>query len=57
VKHLEKRVSHLEAKEAPPPRRVHSIIQHIGQTQDDALDAYGRDLVGEGDMLIVTRIV
>jgi hypothetical protein len=57
VKHLEKRVSHLEAKEGPPLSRVHSIIQHIGQTQDEALDAYGRYRIGEGDMLIVTKIV
>lgn len=38
-------------------RVVHRIIQRIGQSEDEALDAYGRDKIGAGDQIIVRRIV
>jgi hypothetical protein len=33
------------------------LIQREDQTQDEAIDAYGRDLIGENDRVIIHRIV
>jgi hypothetical protein len=33
------------------------LIQHEWQTQDEAIDAYGRHLIGEHDRIIINRIV
>ena len=46
-----------EAATAAPPRRWHRIVQEIGQTHDEALDAYGRDRIGPDDGIIVREIV
>jgi hypothetical protein len=54
---LRKRVEGLEARTKPLFERVHRIIQHVGETRDQALDAYGRHLIGENDLLIVNVIV
>jgi hypothetical protein len=57
MKRLASRVADLEAKTKAPYPRTHRIIQRIGETRDQALDAYGRDCIGEGDLVIVNRIV
>jgi hypothetical protein len=36
---------------------VHQVIVREGQTRDKALDAYGRNLIGADDILIVNRII
>lgn len=35
----------------------HRLIQHVGQTEDEALDLYGRDKIGPRDMIVIHRIV
>ncbi len=57
MKRLNTRVADLEAKRTPPFGRTHSIIQRVGHTQDEAIDAYGRALIGEDDLLIINVIV
>ncbi len=57
MKRLSARLADLEAKHARPFGRAHSIIQHSGQTKDEAIDAYGRASIGEDDLLIINVIV
>lgn len=57
MKVLNRRVETLEAKRPGRVIRSHRIIQHEGQTQDEALDDYGRDKIGPNDFLIVRVIV
>ena len=57
MKRLSSRVADLEARQTTPPGKWHMLIQRIGQTQDEAIDAYGRHLIGEHDHLIINRIV
>jgi hypothetical protein len=38
-------------------RKVHRVLQQLGQDQDAALDDYGRDRIGPDDLVIVRRIV
>ncbi len=37
--------------------KAHRVICKIGQTQDQALDAYGRDKVGPNDLVIMRVMV
>ncbi len=37
--------------------KVHRVIGRVGQTQEQALDAYGRDKVGPKDFVIVRVLV
>jgi hypothetical protein len=57
MRRLDNRVTDLEARKARPLGRAHRLIQHEGQTQDEAIDAYGRELIGPDEMLIINRIV
>jgi len=57
MRRLGSRVAELEARKARPFGKVHRLIQRQGQTRDEALDAYGRELIGPDDMVILNRIV
>ncbi len=37
--------------------KVHRIIGKLGQTQEQALDAYGRDKIGPKDFVVVRVLV
>ncbi len=37
--------------------KVHRIIGKLGQTQEQALDAYGRDKIGPNDFVVVRVLV
>ena len=37
--------------------KAHQVICELGQTQEQALDAYGRDKIGPKDFVIVRRFV
>lgn len=54
---IRKRLAALEAVRKSGWAKVHRVIQAIGQSEDEALDAYGRDRVGADDQIIVRRIV
>lgn len=51
-----KRVERLEAARSPT-RRWHRLIQSVGETQDQALDRYGRERIGVDDGVILRVIV
>jgi hypothetical protein len=57
MRRLGSRVADLEARQPRPYGRAHRLIQREEQTQDEALDAYGRELIGPDDMVIINRIV
>jgi hypothetical protein len=57
MKRLDNRVTDLEARQKPDIGRWHNLIQRADQTQEEALDAYGRHLIGEHDRLIINRTV
>ena len=57
MKRLDTRVAQLEAKRTPPFGRAHLIIQRSEQTRGQAIDAYGRDQIGENDLLPINHIV
>jgi hypothetical protein len=50
-------VADLEARQSRPYGKAHRLIQRQGQTRDDAMDAYGRHLIGPDDIVIINRIV
>ena len=52
-----KRIGMLEARRPATTIAWHRIIQQPGQTLDAALEAYGRDRIGDADRLIVRRII
>lgn len=56
---LNKRLSELELRSGAVSGRWRRVIQHIGQTFDEALAQYQacNGLVAEGDNLIVRKIV
>ena len=54
---LDNRVADLEARQTAPLGKWHRLIQREGQTQEEAIDAYGRHLIGEHDHLIINSIV
>lgn len=59
MKILTKRLSELEARVGDASGRWHRIIQHLGQSFDDALAQYQacNGPVAEGDNLIVRKVV
>ena len=57
MKRLGSRVADLEARQEKPFGAVHRLIQHEGQSRDEAIDAYGRERIGSDDLLIIRRIV
>lgn len=52
-----KRLEALETRTKAATGVWHRIIQEAGQTQDQALDAYGRDKIGPDDNVIIRRII
>lgn len=54
---IRKRLAALEAVKDTGWGVVHRIIERIGQSEDEALDAYGGDKIGADDQIIVRRIV
>lgn len=54
---LRKRISVLEAAKPGEDRPWHWLIKQPNQTQDEAIDAYGRDKIGPDDNLIIWQIV
>ncbi|MBK7162636.1 MAG: hypothetical protein IPH79_09135 [Sphingomonadales bacterium] len=59
MKILNKRLSELELRAGSASGRWHRIIQHIGQSFDDALAHYQacNGPVAEGDSLIVRKVI
>ena len=57
MKALKTRLAALEGATRSGWDKVHQVIQKIRQTQDQALDEYGRDKIGVNDLCIVHRIV
>ena len=57
MKAMANRLAALEAVKAAASGVWHRIVQEVGQTRDEALDAYGRDRIGAGENLIIRRIV
>jgi hypothetical protein len=59
MKILNKRLSELELRAGAVSGRWHRIIQHIGQSFDDALTQYQacNGPVLEGDSLIVRKVI
>lgn len=57
MKALTKRLGLLEQVAGRSLGIVHRIIQRVGQTQDQALDEYGRDRIAAGNLIIIRRIV
>ena len=59
MKAMNKRLSELELRAGTKSGRWHRIIQHIGQSFDDARAAYEacNGPVAEGDSLIVRKVV
>lgn len=52
------RLDALEGKSSPPSvERWHHVVQTGEQTQEEAIDAYGRDKVGPDDGMIVFKSV
>lgn len=54
---LEGRVKALENRGGSAFYPYHRIVQGVGQTQDEALEAYGRDKIGPNDNLVIRRLV
>ena len=52
------RAAALEGKVAPTARqrRYHVFYQWMGETPDDAIDAYGRDRIAKGDVVLITPV-
>jgi hypothetical protein len=57
MRRLGSRVADLEARQTVPFGQAHMLMQREGQTQDEAIDAYGRQLIGNNDLVIINRIV
>ena len=57
MKRLTTRVEDLERRAPDAIRRVHRVIQDIGMSRDEALDAYGREKIGKNDGVILRVIV
>ena len=49
---LDKRVSNLEAKGTGTALKKCHLVGLGPGTEDEAIDAYGRDLIGQDDMII-----
>ncbi len=54
---IKRRLKELEARLGPPLGPVHRVVVSIGQTQDEALHAYGRDRIAPRDRIILRTIV
>ena len=39
-----------------PTGEVHFVVRHAPQSEDEAIDAYGRDKIGKDDDLIFFRV-
>ena len=53
MRELEKRVDRLEAKARPlESSRWHMVTKQEGQSDDDAIDAFGREKIGADDTVI-----
>ena len=52
-----KRLHALESTVRHGLRKVHLIIQHIGKTEDEAYDAYGRHLIHPDDDIVLRFII
>lgn len=52
-----KRVEVLEAKQPKAAGRWHRVLQDVGQSEDDAINAYGPERIGIGDSLLLRVIV
>ena len=47
----------LARRDAAKPRTWHRIVQQVGQSEDEAIDAYGRDRIGPDDGIILREMV
>ena len=46
-----------EAAADAPPTRWHRVIQQVGQSEEEAIDAYGRDRIGPNDRILIHELV
>ena len=55
---IAKRVGALEGNSPPKTwDKYHSLIFREGQTEDEAIDDYGRDRIGPNDFLTIHKLV
>lgn len=54
---LVSRLKVLEARNHVGWDQAHQVIQHVGQTEDEALDEYGREKIGANDLVILIELV
>jgi hypothetical protein len=55
---LGKRVEKLEQRVNPPVMKaVHVLFRQLDQTEDEVLDAYGRERIGADDLTIIVGAV
>ena len=54
---IAKRVNALESRAHSGGYEYHRVIQHDGQSRDEALDAYGRDRLGPDGFAVLRVIV
>lgn len=55
---IAKRVGALEGRAGDGGfEKAHRILCNIGQTKDEALDAYGRDKIGSNDLVVVRTFI
>jgi len=54
---LTTRIEKLEAREPSTSGIYHRIVQHLDQTEESAIEGYGRDRIGAADRIIIRRLV
>lgn len=52
-----KRIEFLEARQPKAIGRWHRVIQDVGQSEGQAIDAYGADRIGPNDCVMLRVIV
>jgi hypothetical protein len=53
MRQLHRRVEGLERKRQPP--KLHIVCCYGEQSEHDAIDQYGRDRIGDDDLIVVIR--
>ena len=47
----------MRKRDAARPTKWHRIVQQVGQSEDEAIDAYGRDRIGPDDRILIHELV